>query len=414
MSMMSMKELAELRSEHKFNPDPTCTYTLPQHYYTDPEIYAREKEEIFYKTWNYAGALEHLSEIGDYITCNVADQGIFVIRAKDNELHAYYNVCQHRAAELVQGRGNSKKLLICPYHSWTYDSLGNLVTAPGTEIMEGFDREVFCLTEVRVEQFCNLVFVNLDPDAKTLKSQASLLEDEYYHFVPELDDLKFCHRFTWDVKSNWKIFAENFAECYHCPTVHQGLKEVVDLSALRMYSYDIHTTMIAPDLGFDEGALDPDNDNPLKKSNDEIQVGLFDNLWPNTAFAIWPGTTNFQVVTAVPYSAEGHIEHWDCFYRTNPCTERELEFMRFVGEQVQEAEDIPTLESVQRNQHSRGYKQGRYVVDKKGGTTAQTEHCEHFLCTLLLNALEGVPRIPLQENVPHYKNLRGKLKSSAR
>ena len=106
---------------------------LPREYYFDRDLYEREKRQIFAKTWRYVCHQSELPNAGDYMTITVADQNLFVLRGRDRQIRAFYNVCQHRAAELLQGRGTVKGFITCPYHSWSYDHSGCLRSAVNAE-----------------------------------------------------------------------------------------------------------------------------------------------------------------------------------------------------------------------------------------------------------------------------------------
>ena len=86
-----------------YRADAERSYVLPPNYYIDPAVYEREKREIFYKAWNYAGHVSQLANVGDYVTCRVADQELFVIRSKDERLRAFYNVCAASRPSAVEG-----------------------------------------------------------------------------------------------------------------------------------------------------------------------------------------------------------------------------------------------------------------------------------------------------------------------
>ncbi len=111
-----------------FSPDPTRSATLPGYYYVDPAIFERESEQIFYKSWQFVGFSFDLKNPGDYITADILDQKVFVVRGKDGALHAFYNVCMHRGHVLVEGSGN-KTIFTCPFHAWSYDTSGDLKAA---------------------------------------------------------------------------------------------------------------------------------------------------------------------------------------------------------------------------------------------------------------------------------------------
>ena len=102
---MTIARLPSLGGIEGLSTDPATSYTLPARSYFDPAVYARENDKVFARSWCYAGHLGALKEAGDYITCRIADENIFVIRGKDGQLRGFYNVCQHRAHELVQGSG---------------------------------------------------------------------------------------------------------------------------------------------------------------------------------------------------------------------------------------------------------------------------------------------------------------------
>ena len=88
-----------------FDQDPERSYTIASRFYLDADIYEQEKEAIFYRNWWYAGHQSQLAEPGCYLTVQILEQSIIVIRNKSGDLKAYYNVCQHRGHELLSGSG---------------------------------------------------------------------------------------------------------------------------------------------------------------------------------------------------------------------------------------------------------------------------------------------------------------------
>ncbi|MCE2483104.1 MAG: Rieske (2Fe-2S) protein, partial [Alphaproteobacteria bacterium] len=168
---------APLPRSERYSPDPDHALTLPSHYYHDPGIYEREKEEIWFKTWQYLGFLQDLRNPGDYITDRIVDQQVFVIRDKAGDLRAYYNVCMHRGHILLEGKGN-KTIITCPFHAWSYDTFGALRAAGNAENVAGFRLEDFGLSEIRVETMANMVFVNLDLDARPLGETYAGFEED--------------------------------------------------------------------------------------------------------------------------------------------------------------------------------------------------------------------------------------------
>ena len=122
--------------------------SLPARYYTDPQIYRLETEGLLTQTWQFGCHASELTKIGDYATFVIAGESLFAIRGRDHKIRVFYNVCQHRAHQLVSGTG-STRVIVCPYHAWTYELTGELRAGPNINAVEGFEKSGICLTEVR-------------------------------------------------------------------------------------------------------------------------------------------------------------------------------------------------------------------------------------------------------------------------
>ena len=162
---------------------------LDASYYTDTDMFERERARIFHRTWQYAGHVSELEKQGDYFTFEICGQNLFAIRDGEGAVRTFHNVCMHRAHELLKGQG-STRLIACPYHAWTYELDGRLRRAPNQSKVEGFDASRICLTEVRTELFCGFIFVNLDAEAAPMADWFPNVEQELRSYVPQIDDLK--------------------------------------------------------------------------------------------------------------------------------------------------------------------------------------------------------------------------------
>jgi choline monooxygenase len=362
--------------ERSLLSDPAHSYTLPSHLYTSAETFAREREAIFFRSWIYAGHIEDLPEVGSYITCQILDQNVFVIRGKDQRLRAFYNVCQHRAHELLRASGRTK-VIVCPYHAWSYYLDGRLRTARGTEAVAGFNRDEFCLKPVAVEAFGPLVFVNLDPAAATLASAAADLLDEIRRLVPDLDRLTRYGRQTWEIDCNWKVAVDNFLECYHCEPAHPAFAQLVDMDTYRSKTHGIWSSHLSR-------SGRPDNKAFRFSSDDASQIGAFWWLWPTTTINASPGESNLALFYLQPLGPERTREVVDYYYldkTPNPQRESRIDY----ANNILQVEDNNLCEAVQRGLRSRGYAQGRFVVDRE--RTQISEHAVHHFHTLVAQAL---------------------------
>src|SRR5262245_11120950 len=121
----AMPRWEALVKDRPLDRDPARSLTLPSHLYTSPDVFARAREAIFFRDWHLAGHVSDLAEAGSYITAAMHDQSVFICRGKDGRLRGFYNVCAHRAHELLSGMGRAK-VITCPYHAWSYHLTGEL------------------------------------------------------------------------------------------------------------------------------------------------------------------------------------------------------------------------------------------------------------------------------------------------
>lgn len=212
---------------------------LANTHYTCPEISRAEHARIFYRSWLFLAHDSDLAQAGAYVAGHVADQAVFAIRGRDGDVRAFYNVCRHRGHRIVEGRGVAERVLVCPYHAWSYEQTGALRSARGAE--KGQDRATLGLQPIRIERLGGLWFVNLDPDAPPLAETAPGLEAQISGAMPQLATFQRLCEGTYQIACNWKVYIENGLECYHCAPAHPGFCETVDLDAYEIASYGSFT-----------------------------------------------------------------------------------------------------------------------------------------------------------------------------
>tara|TARA_B100001105_G_scaffold650_1_gene443 strand:+ start:223 stop:696 length:474 start_codon:yes stop_codon:yes gene_type:complete len=131
---------------------PQLSSSLHAICYTDEKYLEVERHAIFQKTWQWACHEEKLREAGDYYVKDIVGHSILLLRNNAGELRAFYNVCQHRAHELLKGEGKTQ-MIVCPYHAWCYDLDGELRSAHHTEHLEEFNQGEICLNQVQGKNF---------------------------------------------------------------------------------------------------------------------------------------------------------------------------------------------------------------------------------------------------------------------
>ena len=143
--------------------------TLPKDYYFSPDIFAEERERIFFSQWFCVGRWSDVGKSGDYFVVDLCGESIIVVRDEFGQLNAFYNVCRHRGSQLIamvsEGggtpacmTGHFKDAIRCPYHSWSYGLDGSLKRAPYIDDIERGDPE-FALHPVNVNTWGGFIFV---------------------------------------------------------------------------------------------------------------------------------------------------------------------------------------------------------------------------------------------------------------
>jgi Rieske 2Fe-2S family protein len=206
---------------------PGQVRTLPQAYYTSEALYAEEADRIFARRWVCVGRAETLAAPGDYFLAEVTGESVIVVRDRQDEMRAFFNVCRHRGTRLCeQPAGHLPGAIQCPYHAWTYGLDGRLVGAPHMGETEGFDKAEYPLHSAALGAWEGFLFVNLQPQPPALASPLAPLAGKFAAW--RLGELKAFRRVEYEVRANWKLFFQNFSECYHCPRIHPELTRLSD------------------------------------------------------------------------------------------------------------------------------------------------------------------------------------------
>jgi len=329
---------------------------LDARYFTDQQLFERSMEKVFYKNWLLACHSSQLSKPGDYLTMSIHDQDIIVTHSRDGGIKAFYNVCQHRGHKLAKGSGN-KKLLVCPYHAWSYDLDGKLKAAPHANKSPGFDSSKICLTEIRLENFLGFIFINLDPDCKTMDETYPGIREEMLTLCTDVEDRKYAYHHSADEGCNWFIAVENYNECYHCSHCHPAFaKGIIDPNSYSIAPYGdlqvLHHTSTASqsdDAWYDVSGAD---------------YGSF-FLWPASSIQFYPGS----VVNSFSWRplAVDDVRVFRSFYSNDGEVDDTLQTVIDNDRNTTFQEDLDIVKEVQRGVNSRGYKPGPLVLNPEGG-----------------------------------------------
>ena len=213
--------------------------TLPSIWYYDDTHYKKELEAIWYQDWVCVGRLEDIAQIGDFVVHSIGNQSVIIVRSKKNIIRAFYNTCRHRGSEICsEKKGNFKNnRIICPYHTWAYSLSGELVATPYRIESDNFQLKDYKLYDIKLDTWGGFIFINLD--AKTTIPLKTFMQGEEKNLNNwPLESMISINREIKTLKFNWKLFWENFSECYHCPRIHPELCKIVPIYGKGLVSKD--------------------------------------------------------------------------------------------------------------------------------------------------------------------------------
>ncbi len=189
--------------------------------YFDDGLFRRELATLFANRPRYLGHELAVPEIGDFYALPQEGEGRALVRTPAG-VELISNVCRHRQALMLKGRGNTKSNIVCPLHRWTYDLQGQLTGAPHFA-----DDPCLNLANYPTQTWNGMVFEgtgrNVAADLAGLGPIADLNFDGYV--------LDHVHRH--ECGYNWKTFIEVYLEDYHVGPFHPGLGQFVTCDELR-------------------------------------------------------------------------------------------------------------------------------------------------------------------------------------
>ncbi|WP_024302079.1 aromatic ring-hydroxylating dioxygenase subunit alpha [Pseudogulbenkiania sp. MAI-1] len=194
-------------------------HVLSRELYIDPDVYRDDLAQIWHKEWIFAGHTFELEKPGQFMTLQIGDYPIVLVRGSDGELRAFHNVCPHRGSKVCQGSSGKSARLVCPYHKWTFGLDGKLLFAGN--MGSDFDplnhglKQAHCAV---VETYIYVCVAETAPDFEAFRQALTPFIAPH-----NLADCKVAYESTIVEKGNWKLVFENNRECYHCEGSHPEL-----------------------------------------------------------------------------------------------------------------------------------------------------------------------------------------------
>ncbi|MBA59483.1 MAG: hypothetical protein CMQ40_09975 [Gammaproteobacteria bacterium] len=195
--------------------------------YISHEYMLKEREKIWSRTWLVAGPAQDVKESGDFFVFDLDPESIIVSRSESGELHAFFNVCQHRGARLISTDLGCMEKWTCPYHGWAFNNDGSLSNVPDEDrFSRGVPRDLLSLKPLRVESWGGMIWVCMDQKAPSLKEFLGPVVQMIEPFRPE--DMTLVEDQTCRLECNYKAVFDNFCELYHVEHIHPQHELIFD------------------------------------------------------------------------------------------------------------------------------------------------------------------------------------------
>ncbi len=208
---------------------------LPAEAYTSDAVLAWEQRHLFAGSWTCLGRVDDLFPAGERGRHPAgrrawATSRRCVVRDADG-VRMFANTCRHRGHELLPRDGTSqRRSIVCPYHAWTYDLGGTLVGARGFREDESFRTDEHGLVELPVQRLAGLGLraraARRRAPSRCRRSRSTSVTSPPILAPYACDGLVLADRHSYEVAANWKVIAENYHECYHCPLIHPELCQI--------------------------------------------------------------------------------------------------------------------------------------------------------------------------------------------
>lgn len=291
---------------------------LPNAHYTDPAVFAEERQSVLFANWAGVGFAKDVPETGDAKPVNFLGMPLLLVRDEDGGVNVYQNTCRHRGMILVEEPQKIRGAIRCPYHSWCYTLKGALRTTPhvggpGRSIHADIKRDELGLIRIRSYVWQDVVFVNIDGKAPAFEVANQHLLERWKEFDQPLYHGGAGASFTLSLDTNWKLAVENYCESYHLPWVHPGLNSYSRLedhyNIEERGLYSGQGSLVYRQLKDDAGTVFPDFD----ALSDKWDTGSeYIAVYPNVLLGVHRDHT-FAILLE-PVDQTHTIEHVEIYY----------------------------------------------------------------------------------------------------
>ncbi len=337
---------------------------LPNIAYTSEDWQRLENQQLFSRTWSFAGYAHDIAGPGDVMPVEVAGMPVLLVRGTDGEISAFHNVCRHRGATILEEKACGLKFLTCPYHAWAYDLKGTLRTRPH---FHGGDRHDVVgngadapgLVPIETAVWHHWIFVNIDGAAGSFDDFIAPIAGRCQGY--DLAAARFAGSLDFDVACNWKLALENYIEPYHVFAAHPRLHSFVTMAEREPSKCDGHVMWNYYQFREAEEGRGAGLPYFPDLTSELASRGMWFVAVPNFAFEIYPDhIATFIVTPLTPSTARERIDIYlvgEAADAQQYTKQRQAVFDMW---RDLNKEDLGVIAKLQRGRLSSGYDGGRF------------------------------------------------------
>ncbi len=310
---------------------------LPGWTYFSPKLFDLELEKLFYSHWQFVCHVNEISQPGEFVAYDIGTERGFVVRDSENRINAFHNLCRHRGSRVVSpNRGQCNKVLVCPFHGWTYNLDGTLRGIAKKDSFPDVDPSTLGLKKLELEIWNGLVFIRFKSGKQ--KSIASIMEKHASEVQPYgLEQMVASPkgRITDRIEANWKAVRDVDNEGYHVPQAHPALND--------LYGGDYHDEPMVGETSRSVGRFTPspkrhwsvrnylkilpeNTDLPESNRNIWLYIGIF----PNLVLGFYPDCVIFY--QEIPQTPTVTLQRGGIFH--HPDETREMKLARYLSGRI--------------------------------------------------------------------------------
>ncbi|MGI9238739.1 MAG: aromatic ring-hydroxylating oxygenase subunit alpha [Woeseiaceae bacterium] len=342
---------------------------LPNAVYCDERLFEFERDQVIGCSWAAVGFGSELPGRGFAKPIDLMGIPLLIVRDKVGELRVFHNVCSHRGMMLVREEAQLRTVIRCPYHSWSYDFAGELLSTPliggiDKHSCDGFEKRNHGLKPVRFAVWMDIVFVNLSGNAEPFDEFIAPLEARWSGLLGRQDRQQIGPAATGSnleltVGCNWKLAVENYCEAYHLPWVHPSLNSYSPLD--QHFNITDGEGMSGQGTRVYELASVAGTELPLIEGwpTDKLRYAEYISLYPNTLLGLQ--ADHFFSVIVMPRRMHESLEKLQISYVGEAIDDDGFASCRAAALKSWDTvfrEDVFAVEGMQAGRHSPGFDGG--------------------------------------------------------